>query len=256
MGNRAVVTTLGNEKGVYLHWNGGRDSIAPLAFYAYNFAKGWGKDELEDFAFVAKCVGLRPEYDDIKCLDCNNYDNGVYFIDKGQIIGRAFLPDYEGWKEQSEYDFDKFVCDIDSEMPGIVRKGQDFLLKFLSSKPLVDKWKNRYGIEDEKGLLKAGAVVCYKGEWLKIVGCRKSHDPVNGQDQFGRPFFNYTANFKAASFRLADSAPNLETNPNSYFDIDKNGCIDDDGLRLLDDEAYKEKLEKAKAKGWDKEEGE
>lgn len=37
MGNRAVITTLGNPNGVYLHWNGGRDSVAPLAFYAYNF---------------------------------------------------------------------------------------------------------------------------------------------------------------------------------------------------------------------------
>lgn len=33
MGNRAVITTSERKVGVYLHWNGGRDTIEPLLKY-------------------------------------------------------------------------------------------------------------------------------------------------------------------------------------------------------------------------------
>lgn len=33
MGNRAVITTPERKVGIYLHWNGGRDTIEPLLKY-------------------------------------------------------------------------------------------------------------------------------------------------------------------------------------------------------------------------------
>lgn len=33
MGNRAVITTKERKIGLYLHWNGGRDTVEPLLKY-------------------------------------------------------------------------------------------------------------------------------------------------------------------------------------------------------------------------------
>lgn len=33
MGNRAIITTPERELGLYLHWNGGRDTVDPLLKY-------------------------------------------------------------------------------------------------------------------------------------------------------------------------------------------------------------------------------
>ena len=33
MGNRAVITTPDRQIGIYLHWNGGRDTVEPLLKY-------------------------------------------------------------------------------------------------------------------------------------------------------------------------------------------------------------------------------
>lgn len=97
MGNRAVIA-FGKEPdsvGIYLHWNGGRASV-------------------EGFLAAAKELGVRGDYGasrlcQIICnwtggtlsvdvgalshLDCDNKDNGVYYVDeKFNIIGRKYLP--------------------------------------------------------------------------------------------------------------------------------------------------------------------
>ena len=151
MGNRAVVTTLGEKRGIYLHWNGGRDSIKPIVSYAYNFLTD--ESEFDAIKDVAKFFGLNPLVDDIQHLDCDNYDNGVYIVNKGEIVGRCYFDK----EEQQEYDFDEFMYSLNDAMPKCYKKDKDWLLRWLASSPLKDK------------PLKEGDIILYDNEWKKIV---------------------------------------------------------------------------------------
>ena len=250
MGNRAVITELGSAKGVYLHWNGGRDSVAPLAFVAHNLIADM--HGLEAFAFVAKCFGLSPSVDDIASLACDNGDNGVYYIKGGEIIGRAFIPHYDGWEEQHTYDFDEFVMQVNDALPKCYRKPVEWLAKFLASKPLVDKWGRGFDIADGEQRLRVGDEVLYRGKWVKVVGYRKSHDPISGPDRYGQPYFNAFGHSSCGLKPWADDDPRIEGNPNCYFGLDEYGYVDDKNLRILDKGKYAElkaKLENSAKEG-------
>ena len=124
MGNRAVITRNKslNEVGIYLHWNGGRDSIEP--FLAYCQLKKFDADDeqyslacLVGVIFNYNADGFSLGIDIAHNLDCNNYDNGVYIIDGFDIVGRMY---HEGG-EQLEYDLKEFVKAIDDKMPEKMR---------------------------------------------------------------------------------------------------------------------------------------
>ena len=98
MGNRAVITTSTLRTkgvGIYLHWNGGPESI--LGFLAAAKARGF-RDPAGDSSYaLARLVGLIHEFFGIDQdtslgigllneLDTNNGDNGVYVIGKGWTI--------------------------------------------------------------------------------------------------------------------------------------------------------------------------
>lgn len=115
MGNRAVLVWKDENghyddsfMGVYLHWNGGRDSIE--AFLAYCEMKDL-KSPTEDASigienFVTVVAGFFSSYKSISVdrlseLDQNNYDNGVYVCDGWKIVDRKY---FDG-EEQKEHDF-------------------------------------------------------------------------------------------------------------------------------------------------------
>ena len=119
MGNRAVITTKQKEIGVYLHYNGGRDSVE--AFLTYCKLKGYRCPEDDNYGWARLCqvignffggecsVGI-DLYDN---LDTDNGDNGVYIIENWEIVGREF---YEG-EEQNTYNLDEALEEINSRMP-------------------------------------------------------------------------------------------------------------------------------------------
>ncbi len=97
MGNRAVITNKANKIGIYLHWNGGPESITgfceackTLGFCSPN------NDESHGFASMALALGaffgasgLNVGINTLDRLDCDNYDNGVYVIgDNWEIAER------------------------------------------------------------------------------------------------------------------------------------------------------------------------
>ena len=103
MGNRAVITTqeyLTNPDtiGVYLHWNGGRDSVQ--AFLLYCKLKGYRPPETDCYGWARLCqvVGnyfggeLSLGIDVCSRLDCDNWDNGVYIVKGWEIVRRKFAP--------------------------------------------------------------------------------------------------------------------------------------------------------------------
>lgn len=95
MGNRCVITNKDKLKSIYLHWNGGRDTIEPML----RVAKRHG-GTFEVLSAIAHKV-FEGEIVSYEKADTNNYDNGVYIIDKNlNIIGREFFD----WEEQQNHD--------------------------------------------------------------------------------------------------------------------------------------------------------
>lgn len=96
MGNRAVITASKSKTtgvGIYLHWNGGPESV--LAFLDVARERGY-RDPAEDESYaMARLCGLICEFfggsdsvgiGQLRELDCDNYDNGVYVIGAGWTV--------------------------------------------------------------------------------------------------------------------------------------------------------------------------
>lgn len=126
MGNRAVITTNKelNDTGIYLHWNGGRDSVE--AFLAYCDLKHYRKPEQDSYGYAMLINvitnffgdGLSCDVGNCQHLDCDNGDNGVYIIKDWRIVGRLYSygEEYE-YGEQFEDDFMIMLNEIDSKQP-------------------------------------------------------------------------------------------------------------------------------------------
>ena len=123
MGNRAVITTKENMDnngiGIYLHWNGGRDSVR--AFLKYCELKGYRAPSDDNYGWARLCQVIGNFFggstslgiDTVNNLDCNNWDNGVYLIEGWEIVGRMY---FEG-EEQDEYDLVGMLKTINDSMP-------------------------------------------------------------------------------------------------------------------------------------------
>lgn len=125
MGNRAVITTKDKNIGVYLHWNGGRDSVE--AFLKYCELQGFRYPEEDCYGWARLCQiianffteidntskGLSIGIDQYSKLDTDNYDNGVYIIEKWKIIDRL----YKRNSEQKVYDLKEMLKAIDEHQP-------------------------------------------------------------------------------------------------------------------------------------------
>lgn len=138
MGNRAVITTKEGDKnnkiGVYLHWNGGRDSVR--AFLKYCEMRGFRYPESDNYGWarlvqvIANFMGgegLSVGVDRVYNLDCNNFDNGTYLIEKWEIVDREY---YEGL-EQDEYDLQEMLIAIDEAQPKSQQLGKEEIIKKL-----------------------------------------------------------------------------------------------------------------------------
>jgi hypothetical protein len=123
MGNRAVITIKEKDtpqedwNSLYLHWNGGHDSVAPFLHVAKLYGIRCNSDSSYAIARLSQLIGntlggtLSLGVGAYKCLDTNNFDNGTYVIKHWEIVEREHLP-YEDFEEQDEYVFDEFVKEI------------------------------------------------------------------------------------------------------------------------------------------------
>ena len=119
MGNRAVITIKEKDtpqedwNSLYLHWNGGRDSVEPFLHVAKLYGIRCNSDSSYAIARLSQLIGntlggtLSLGVGAYKCLDTES-DNGVYVVKDWEIVDRL---NYEGY-EQSEYNFDEFVKEI------------------------------------------------------------------------------------------------------------------------------------------------
>ena len=123
MGKRAVITTRKNFEnngvGIYLHWNGGRDSIE--AFLKYAELKGYRPPDEDCYGWARLCQvignffggGYSIGIDTVDNLDTDNGDNGTYIIKGWKIIGREY---FDG-EEQNYHKMKEMLTDIDSKQP-------------------------------------------------------------------------------------------------------------------------------------------
>lgn len=113
MGNRAVIEFENVPgMGIYLHWNGGRDSVEAFL----DVAKGYGiRDDCYGVARLAQIIGnyfggtLSLGVGPIDTLDCDNGDNGTYVVSDWKIVDRKY---FDGGREQREYDHNEMVADV------------------------------------------------------------------------------------------------------------------------------------------------
>lgn len=103
MGNRCVILNKDKTKGIYQHWNGGRDSIEPLLKVAkeeYELNKD--NFDFEPFSAILE-VSKKVFGGEILTLDSYENikvgDNGIYVVNhKFRIIGRE---DFSGEEQDS-----------------------------------------------------------------------------------------------------------------------------------------------------------
>lgn len=260
MGNRAVIIEFGKQEGIYLHWNGGRDSVEPMLYYAKHFLTMEGSyftSNIKKVEFIATCLGLDPHHsEDYAKLDCDNYDNGVYVIDKDyKIIERLF----KRYEEQTHYNFNEFLLFIDENMPKRFQKGEAFINKYLASeeveKELIytkDASEKVILFDDLNKVLQVGDIIYYQGEFKEIIGKNDEEKLiVNGSDVSKSVFFNYTENYEENSPYKYDAVKDFEKirkNPNSYLHYTYVTNHRGEAVKVLQDDNFrivnKEKLYK------------
>lgn len=154
MGNRAVITDAEKKIGVYLHWNGGRDTIEPLL--AYCKLKGY-RDAIDDPCYsLARLtqvaanflggttsigIGLFNE------LDTDNNDNGTYVIGKDwKIVERLFF----NGLEQDYYKFLPMLRALNNSQPKKEQLDNIELVKYCLQNgiSLEDDCEREYIIDD------------------------------------------------------------------------------------------------------------
>ena len=175
MGNRALIKFDGQDAGVYLHWNGGRDSVE--AFLEYCKLRDFRCD---DYGIARFCQVVGNFFGgglslgvttNIKDEDAEWMDNGIYIVKDWEIVGR--IP--EDISEQNEYDRRDMLDDIDVCQPENDRLGTAFI-----AAPWIETKKLRVG---DKIFVRG-----YEGERPsieKIVGVGKY-----GSDPTPRPYIN------------------------------------------------------------------
>lgn len=186
MGNRAVITTSksldvksSSDIGVYLHWNGGRDSVE--AFLEYCKLKGYKSPEQDCYGYARLCqvignfFGGGSSLGIEKCcnLDCANWDNGVYIIEDWKIVDRKYFAGYE----QDEHDLQEMLVAIDESMPAEEQLGKDFLRAEIVP---ISKLK----IGDEVFVQDWN----HKVTKTKVMGFGENGRIVNGTDIGGIPY--------------------------------------------------------------------
>lgn len=136
-GNRAVITTKDMNIGIYLHRNGGRDSVE--AFLTYCKLKGYIPPEQDNYGWARLCQvianffgngGLSVGIDRLEYLDYNNGDNGMYIIEKWNIVDRKYFSGVE----QDDHDLAEMLKNINERMP--VHEQLDW---FMPNKELDDE---------------------------------------------------------------------------------------------------------------------
>jgi len=154
MGNRALIATEQKDIELYLHWNGGRDSVEAFLLYCKmqgfrspeNDGYGWArlsqvignffcstnikekikeghvKTLIDRTMYVGLSIGIM-KFDDMSAEGC---DNGRYIIKNWEIINREYNGD-----EQYDHKIESMLMGVDIAQPKNLRLGKAVMKRFL-----------------------------------------------------------------------------------------------------------------------------
>lgn len=193
MSNSAVIKGRGiNNKAIYLHWNGGKDSVE--AFLKYCELRGFREFNGSDGYGIARFCQVVGNYFNgglsLGITEGGDYgDHGAYIVDGWEIVDREHFTGIE----QQEYDLEEMLIEIDKAQPANQQLGD-----YLTS-PEIKK-------ED----IKIGDIVFIrniKGHFEKheVIGIGKDRH-VNGTNTLGLPYVSRWG------------LPNPEDNINNYIE--------------------------------------
>lgn len=182
MGNRAIIKGENMTSAVYLHWNGGRDSVE--AFLEYCKIRGFDKFNSDyGFARFLQVVSNFMGGDGLSVGIVSSYttsagDNGIYWVDGFDIVKRE---DFSGF-EQREYNLMEMLQVIDEKQPAEQQIGKDYF----------------NAIEVPTNELKIGDKVVLKDfmgkfETLEVVGIGVE-GWCNGVETLNKPYVNKFCN--------------------------------------------------------------
>jgi hypothetical protein len=134
MGNRAVITKAPfnpENVGIYVHWNGGRDSVE--GFLKYCELRGFrGFPDDYGVARLTQVIsnyfgkdGLSVGVDVCSRLDTDG-DNGTYLVEGWEIVGRV---NYDNYREQKEYGLLEMLREINNQQPEEQRLTEEQLIE-------------------------------------------------------------------------------------------------------------------------------
>lgn len=184
MGNRAIVKAVGKDIGVYLHWNGGIDSVTAFLKYCElrdfrSFEDSYGVARfcqvVANYFGGGLSIGIYSGIGETK-YDADHIDNGIYIVKGWKIVGHI------GEREPKEgYDLQDMLKEIDAKQPESEQLG-DFL----------------DAIETDISDIKIGDIVFVqavsgKFEKWEVVGIGKDRI-VNGSNVLGIPYVNKWGN--------------------------------------------------------------
>lgn len=129
MGNRAIIKPEGQSVGVYLHWNGGIDSVTGFLKYCElkdfrGFEDGYGMARfcqvVGNFFGGGLSIGIETDVEETEEA-AEWIDNGIYVVKGWEIVRRI-----GGCTSREGYDLDDMLQAIDVKQPLEERLG-DFL---------------------------------------------------------------------------------------------------------------------------------
>ena len=214
MGNRAVITNTEKNTGIYVHWNGGIDSVTAFLKYCElrkfrAFPDTYGTARLTQI--IANYFGgdLSIGIVDDPESWAEGADNGLYVVDGWKIVEHY---EYEHhWKDD-----DSGECDIEkvSVLGNEYHEGYDLdemLMDIDEAQPVKDQFGKQFLTAEEVDAseLKVGDTVCfihYNGESksANVVGIAPDGFCCNG-NKSGMPYID------------AYGGDSPQDNPNNYL---------------------------------------
>lgn len=193
MSNSGFIKPVDSNIGIYLHWNGGRDSVeAFLKYCELKNYRGLGQDSSYGLSRLAQVIG--NYFGGSTSIGIDDYnkvstDHGIYVVKGWEIVERY---NYRVG-EQRQHDLQEMLLDIDKAQPEKEQLG-DYLIS--EEIPTYDvKIGDTVFMED------------FDGTYVKhlVVGFGKIKEKVNGYHVYGTPYVN---NYKNATNDYSDNINN------------------------------------------------
>lgn len=170
MGNRAIVKPIDQNVGVYLHWNGGVESVTAFLEYcklknyrAFNDSYGIARfcQVVGNFFGGGLSIGLETDV-----TESEEYakwmDNGIYVVDGWDIVRRIGAPDDKVLEASQE-----MLLYIDQQQPDKEQLGADYILAEVvdatelevGDKVFVMVYEGRPNVQTVMGIAPPGTIL-------------------------------------------------------------------------------------------------